>query len=148
MKFEYTKHKALWQYMAERATIMKIVDIINNLFDDDNINKYENYNTVKDEVDHTIGSIKRKYINNAYHEEVICSCYACKASEQTCYKCRIKIGRCYEQDSYFGKYIKAITDYIVIGGNEYIEKAHEYAINIAMAGINGDVIVAYNLEVK
>lgn len=148
MKFEYSKHKVLWQYMAERATILKIADIVKNILYDDNSDKYENYDNVKDEVNHIIGITKRKYINNAYNEEVVCSCYACRACNQTCYICPIKIGRCYEENSYFRKYIKAITDYIVIGGDEYIEKAHKYAIDIATAGINGDIIVGYGLEVK
>lgn len=130
--FYYSKHKALWQYMAKKETIIKIADTAK----------------IKDAVENVVSETKREYINDTYHEDVQCSCYACKTCKHKCYECPIKIGRCYEEDSYYGGYIKAITNYMVTDDNEYIEKAQKYAINIAMAGINGDVIIAYNLEVK
>ena len=136
--FYYSKHKALWQYMAKKETIIKIADIAKN--------KY--YHDTKDAVDNVVSATKREYINDTYHEDVQCSCYACNACKHKCYECPIKIGRCYEENSYYGGYIKAITDYIVTGDNKYIEEAHKYAINIAMAGIKGDILIGYHLEVK
>lgn len=130
--FYYSKHKALWQYMAKKETIIKIADTAK----------------IKDAVENVVSETKREYINDTYHEDVQCSCYACKACKHKCYECPIKIGRCYEEDSYYGGYIKAITDYMVTGNNEYIKEAHKYAINIAMAGIKGDILIEYHLEVK
>ena len=136
--FYYSKHKALWQYMAKKETIMKIANTVKN----------KCYHDIKDAVDNVVGATKRKYINDTYNEEVICSCYACKACEHKCYECPILIGRCYEEDSCFNNYIKAIAFYVVTGDNKYIEEAHEYAIIIAMAGLKGDILIDYNLEVK
>ena len=144
--FDYTKHKELWEYMAQEETIKRIVERAN-----------EEIISIAE----SISSTKRKFIADRYDMIILCSCFACDTHDKidsiSCDDCPICIGDCTDGcgDGFYVAYENCIEAYREA---EYHEKeedkntflgwAQEYALKIAYAKLNKESIEKFDIEVK
>lgn len=143
--FDYTKHKELWEYMAQEETIKNIVK------------------RAKEEIITAMESIsrtKKEFIKDKYNMRVICSCFACDTQDKiesiSCYDCPICIGDCTDNsgDGFYVGYENCIELYLEAeyskdeeDKNTYLGYAQEYALKIAHAKLNKEAIETFNIEV-
>ena len=143
--FEYTKHKELWEYMAQKETIKNIVNEANEFIIS---------------IAESISRTKRKFIedNYNYNRHILCSCFACDAHDKiesiSCDDCPICIGDCTDNngDGFYVNYEnyielckKEIEDEAV---EAYLYYAQEYALKIANAKLNKESIEKFDIEVR
>ena len=143
--FDYTKHKELWEYMAQEETIKNIVKMAK-----------EEIITAMESISRT----KRKFIKDKYNRKVICSCFACDTHDKiesiSCDDCPICIGDCTGEygDGFYVGYEECIklcleADYEEDeeDKNTYLGYAQEYALKIAYAKLNKESIERFDIEV-
>ena len=143
--FDYTKHKELWEYMAQEETIKRIVE-----------------RTVEEMIgiSESISRTKKEFIMDKYNMRVICSCFACDTHDKigsiSCYDCPICIGDCTDNsgDGFYVGYENCIELYLEAEYNKdeedkntYLGYAQEYALKIAHAKLNKESIETFNIEV-
>ena len=138
-KFEYSKHIMLWKHMAKEKTIERIVA---KTKDDMEMAKSSTAYFLFTEIN--VKTEKKAYIYNVFNEYVANSCYACNI-HTPCNACPIKIGRC--SNGLYEKYVYAISKYTETNNKEYLDEAIQYALDIAHAELNKEVIEYYNIEV-
>lgn len=144
--FDYTKHKELWEYMAQEETIKRIVE-----------------RTIEEmiSVSESISRTKREFIGDKYNMKVLCSCFACDTHDKigsiSCYDCPICIGDCTDNygDGFYVSYEECIRAYRKAEYYEkeedkdtYLSYAQEYALKIANAELNTESIKTFNIEVR
>lgn len=144
--FDYTKHKELWEYMAQEETIKNIVK------------------RAKEEIITAMESIsrtKKEFIKDKYNMRVICSCFACDTHDKiesiSCDDCPICIGDCTDNsgDGFYVGYENCIELYLEAeyskdeeDKNTYLGWAQEYALKIAYAKLNKESIEKFDIEVR
>lgn len=146
--FEYTKHKELWEYMAQEETIKNIV---------------ERANKEIISIAESISRTKRKFIedNYNYNRHIICGCFACDTHDKiesiSCDDCPICIGDCTDNsgDGFYVAYEECIDAYREAeyyekeeDKNTYLGYAQEYALKIAYAKLNEESIERFDIEVR
>lgn len=98
MKFKYTKHKKMWDY---------IVNNVEELVDD------FGHDIELDEAENRLIELKEKFLSN---DGIINDCYACDyvykeyKSLTDCGKCPLNLGCCIYEDSLYGKLLNAIYE--------------------------------------
>ena len=145
--FEYTKHKELWEYMAQEETIKRIVE-----------RTAEEIISIAESISRT----KKEFIKAKYNIRVICSCFACDTHDKiesiSCDDCPICIGDCTDNsgDGFYIGYEDCIrlyreADYYEEDEedkNTYLHYAQEYALKIAYAKLNKESIERFDIEVR
>lgn len=144
--FDYTKHKELWEYMAQEETIKNIV-------------RRAKAEIIR--ISESISRTKREFIEDKYNMKVLCSCFACDTHDKigsiSCYDCPICIGDCTDNsgDGFYVGYENCIESYLVAEYNKdeedkdtYLGYAQEYALKIANAELNTESIKTFNIEVR
>ena len=146
--FDYTKHKELWEYMAQKETIKNIVNEANEFIIS---------------IAESISRTKKKFIedNYNYNRHILCSCFACDAHDKiesiSCDDCPICIGDCTDNsgDGFYVAYEECIDAYREAerygdeeDKNTYLDYAQEYALKIAYAKLNKESIEKFDIEVR
>ena len=144
--FDYTKHRELWEYMAQEETIKNIVNKANEVIIS---------------IAESISRTKRKFIEDNYNRRITCSCFACdthdKIASISCDDCPICIGDCTDNsgDGFYIAYENCIDAYREAerygdeeDKNTYLDYAQEYALKIAYAKLNKESIEKFDIEVK
>lgn len=154
--FYYSRHRELWLYMAKRETIKQIVNEVK-----ESLEVRHSFYDIICEVEQEVKRTKAWYIRTKHDDFISGSCYACSVSVKMdidCVDCPIKIGICdieatEETDSLYHNYLLAISNIIYKNTNidtmkEYVDKAIQYAQQIAYAELNMETIKNYKLELK
>lgn len=122
MKFQYTKHRKMWDYIAKN-----LEDHIEEYCDVDPENIFINIKNEDDPEDVLI-ALKEEFLGN---ENIINDCYACDyvykkyKSLTDCDKCPLNIGNCTYINSLYGRLLKSIKFQDVIGAIKYVAEIRD-----------------------
>lgn len=122
MKFQYTKHRKMWDYIAKN-----LEDHIEEYCDVDPENIFINIKNENDPEDVLI-EVKKKFLGN---ENIINGCYACDyvykehKSLTDCSKCPLVIGNCTYEDSLYDNLLKSIEFFDISDAIHYCTKIRD-----------------------